>query len=140
MTVVRDSTMARVGLLLHVCLALIGCKAGVSSANVPPTGEVWFGASFDTTTFAITGRTSSVKVGAPFAAVANIGKTVDGSAMNMRIYLDGTLLTTTGLSWTGSGDVWGWSPNPAYAAGSWRYELTDVGGNVLATGQIEATD
>ena len=127
-------------ILVVTALLLVACKGGVSSANVPPTGEVWFGQSFDTSTFAITGRTSTVKVGAPFAAVANIGKTVDGSAMNMRIYLDGTLIATTGLSWTGSGDVWGWSPNPAYAAGSWRYELTDVGGNVLAGGQVEATE
>lgn len=121
-------------------MLLAGCSTTISGANTPPAGTIWFGQSFDPNTFEIRGKTDTVKASVPFAAVAGIGRTVAGDQMNMRVYLDGMLVSTQGLSWTGSGSVWGWSLGPLYQSGSWRYELTDVGGNVLAGGQVEATD
>ena len=57
----------------------------------------------------------------------------------IRTSFDGKLVATTPLSVKGTGDVWGFSPGPLFAAGDWKYDLTDVGGNVLATGTITAT-
>jgi hypothetical protein len=59
--------------------------------------------------------------------------------MNMRVYWDGQLVTTQAANAEGTGDLWGWSLGPLFEAGLWRYELIDVGGNVLASGEVTAT-
>ena len=105
----------------------------------PPSGVIWFGSSFDPDTFELRNRTTSFAAGEPFSAVASLARTMDGTDLSMRIYADGELWTSAALSWTGNGDLWGFSPGPAYSAGTWRYELVDVGGNVLATGTVFAT-
>lgn len=111
----------------------------VQSANLPPTGVIWFGSSFDTTTFAIAGKTSKVDSHAGFSMVAHLIRAMDASALAMRIYWNGSLVSTTAVNALGSGDVWGFSPGPLFEAGTWRYDITDVGGNVLATGSVTAT-
>lgn len=106
--------------------------------DIPPVGEVWFGQSFDTDTFAIRGRRHVIGVTDPFSFVAHLRRSVSGSDLAVRVYLDGTLASTTGVESTDSGELWGFSPGPLYAAGEWRYDLTDIGGNVLASGTVTA--
>ena len=113
-------------------------SGGVASADVPPAGEAWFGSSFDATSFAIRGRSSTFGTTSPFSVVIHLTRPTDGSAMSVRAYWNGSLITTAGLSWQGTGDVWGTSLGPVFQAGTWRYEWIDVGGNVLASGQITA--
>jgi hypothetical protein len=111
-----------------------------SSADLPPAGIAWFGTSFDADTLELRGRTTSVGTQAPFAMVAHLLRAVDGSELNLRVYLDGQLITTQGANAEGTGDVWGWSLGPLFQAGVWRYEIIDVGGNVLASGQVTARE
>ena len=111
---------------------------GSSSADVPPVGSIWFGTSFDTTTLELSGRLSSVGVQSAFSMVAHIPQSTDGSKLGLRVYLNGSLLTTATANAKGSGDLWGWSLGPLYQPGTWRYEVTDIGGNVLASGEITA--
>lgn len=58
---------------------------------------------------------------------------------NLRLYLDGQLITTSGFGSAGTYEVWGWSSNPLIQSGEWRFELLDVGGNVLASGVVTVT-
>lgn len=112
---------------------------GGSLPGVPPAGEAWFGSSFDTDTFAIRNRKVSVGAHEAFAVVAHLPRTLDGSDLVIRVYLDGSLISTTGANATGSGDIWGFSPGPLFEPGTWKYEFTDLGGNVLASGTVTAT-
>jgi hypothetical protein len=113
-------------------------SGSTTSANLPPAGSIWFGTSFDPNTFELAGQTTSIGSNAGFSAVAHLTRVVNGSGLNVRVYFNEDLVSTTGVSWTGSGDVWGFSPGPLFAAGTWKYEITDVGGNVLAAGSIHA--
>ena len=58
----------------------------------------------------------------------------------MRVYWDDQLVTNSGINATGSGDTWGWQLGPVFEPGVWRYEVTDIGGTVLASGEITATE
>ena len=69
---------------------------------------------------------------------ARLTRPVDGSQLVIRTSLDGALLSSAGIGIEGNSDVWGFTPNPLYVAGTWRYDLTDIGGNVLATGTVVA--
>lgn len=105
-------------------------------ADLPPAGTIWFGSSFDTDTFEVRGRTRSVTTGEAVSMVARLDETVDGSDLAMRVYLDGQLVTSTDANAEGSGDLWGWTLAPHFVAGTYRYEVADLGGNALASGQL----
>jgi hypothetical protein len=112
---------------------------GVSEANLPPAGTIWFGSSFDPTTFELRGRTTTISSQSAFSAVAHLMKSMEGSALTIRISYNGTIVSSSPVTWQGSGEVWGFSPGALLAAGQWRYELVDVGGNILAGGTITAS-
>ena len=112
----------------------------VGDADVPPTGVVWFGESFDTGTFAIRTRITTVGTNDEFVLVAHLRQSVDASDLAIRISFDGSLVTTTSINSTDNGDVWGVQGGPLFEAGAWKYEFTDIGGNVLASGQITTTE
>lgn len=118
---------------------LLGTKTLSNGADVPPVGQVWFGTTFDSSTLELSGRTSSVGSTSPFSLVGHLTKSMAGKDLVVRIYFNGALVGTTGINAAGDGDVWGMSPGPLFAAGEWRYDFTDVGGNVLATGTVTAT-
>jgi hypothetical protein len=113
--------------------------SGPAAANLPPAGTIWFGSSFDPQTFAITNRLTTVTANQGFSFVARLPRTMDASGLVIRTSFDGKLVATIPVSVKGTGDVWGFSPGPLFAAGEWKYDLTDIGGNVLATGTITAT-
>jgi hypothetical protein len=96
---------------------------------------VWFGASFDSTTFELRARATTASLGQTFALVAHLRQTTDMSNANLRISLDGTTYLNQALGLSGSGDVFGVTYTPP-VAGTYRFEVADVGGNVLATGTI----
>jgi len=108
---------------------------GPTSANLPPAGVVWFGASFDSTSFAIRSQTSTGSAGQTFALVAHLRQTTDMSNANLRISLDGTTYVNRAVGLSGSGDVFGMTYTPP-VAGTYRFDVADVGGTVLATGTI----
>ncbi len=120
-------------------VAILGPDGG-TPIDTPPAGAIWFGETFDTTTFELSGRTSSVGANDSFAAVAQLTKITPGDAINLRLSYDGSVVSNTGVNWNGSGDVWGWTSAPLVAAGAWTIALTDIGGNVLASGTLTVTE
>lgn len=136
-----------VGLVLWVGNMVLGGRGPSSQpiiqppaaqANIPPVGTAWFGTSFDTSTFEVRGRLTSVGVNDSFVMVAQIPRIMDGSEIVVRVYLDGALVANQQSNASGLGDIWGFNLGPLFAAGTWRYELADIGGNVLAGGQLTA--
>ncbi len=128
-----------IGGAVVVNLAKDGSVASVnqSEANVPPSGQIWFGPSFDPSTLALSSRVTSVTGSGAFSAVAHLPRSMNGSDLSLREYFNGELITSGALNWSGSGEFWGWSAAPLFAPGSWRFDLVDVGGNILASGTIQ---
>lgn len=108
-------------------------------ANLPPAGVIWFGSSFDPTTFDIHGKTGTISATQAFSAVAHTTRSMKGSDMSIRISFNGTAVASSAVTWQGEGDIWGFSRSAVIAPGFWTYDLVDVGGNVLASGTITAT-
>lgn len=107
------------------------------AANLPPAGTIWFGSSFDSSTFEIRGQTSTATVGQTFAMVGHLTREVSFDQLNIRISLDGTTYANqqAQVAGSGTGDVFGFTYLPPIA-GSYRFDLTDIGGSVLASGTI----
>ena len=110
----------------------------VDPAGLPPAGTIWFGSGFDPDTFAISSRLTSVTTNQPFSFVAHLTRSLDASAMGIRISWNGQDVPANAANARGTGDVWGFTPGPLYSAGAWKYELTDIGGNIVASGTITA--
>jgi hypothetical protein len=110
--------------------------------GIPPVGAIWFGKSFDADTFAIKHRITKIGAHAPFSFVAHLRKEMAGGDLALRTYWNGKLVGTSGFgdrNDSDSGELWGWVPGPLFQKGAWKYQVTDIGGNVLATGTIKAT-
>jgi hypothetical protein len=131
--------MKRIALLC--LLILTACSTGpASSPDLPPAGAIWFGTSFDAKTLAITGKTTSIKLGTPAMAVVNVGKSVTVADLHLRFVVDGgkpnpnmdiksdTVGATFGLKFGTIG-----------TAGKWRFEVLDKGGKLLASGTLTVT-
>lgn len=135
--------MSRVGrwpslALIAVVLVAACTTAGAVLKDVPPAGQVWFGSSFDTETFVLVDRRTTLGANEPFSFVAHLTRSVDAKELVIRVSFNGSLVSSTTANATGTSDVWGFSPGPLFAAGEWRYDLTDIGGNMLATGTVVA--
>jgi hypothetical protein len=115
-------------------------QATSATSRIPPIGKIWFGSSFDTETLEVSGRLSTVTANQGFSLVAHLPKDMEATALLIRTSWNGDLVATTPVNAAGSGELWGLTPGPLYAAGEWRYDMTDIGGNVLATGTITATE
>lgn len=107
-----------------------------TAGNIPPTGQIWFGSSFDPSTFALSGITTTARTGTTVALVARLPRTVSSGDVNMHVSLNGTLVLNQPVAMTGSGDLFGSTVTPFVVPGTYKYELVDVGGNVLASGTL----
>lgn len=114
-------------------------SASVATGEVPPAGSIWFGDTFDS-------DPSSSKAGRRLLEQPGRSRSLLTSrdpsthlSLAIRVYYDGALVSSQGVDASGSSDIWGFSPGPLFAAGEWRYELIEIGGNVLASGTITAT-
>lgn len=114
-------------------------QAPVNGPGIPPAGAIWFGKSFDTDTLAIKGRITKIGATKPFSFVAHLRREMDATDLVMRLYLNGKLLASNRPDMTGTSELWGFAPGPLFSKGKWKYELADIGGNVLAAGTITAT-
>jgi hypothetical protein len=56
--------------------------------------------------------------------------------MNLRLSLDGTVILNQNVVMQGGGELFGSTVGPFTLAGTYLYELTDLGGNVLARGSL----
>lgn len=128
-----------VGILILVNRPPAPPNLGGASTDIPPAGEVWFGTTFDPNTLSLSGHRQMVGVQEGFAVVAHLTRSIDASQMVVRIYLNGSLVASNAANATGTSDTWGFSGGPLYSAGTWRWEFTDIGGNVLASGEVTAS-
>ncbi len=106
------------------------------SADIPPEGAIWFGTSFDPDSFEVYKRLTSVGPEENFVMVGRLPQPMAGSRLVLRGYLDGALIT---IAWPESRDVsgtWGFNLGPMRTPGAWRYEIAEVGGSALASGQF----
>lgn len=113
--------------------------SSVSRADLRPVGAIWFGSTVDPQTFAITGRLTTVTGQQEFSLVARLPQPMDGSTLAVRTWFNGRIAGSIPLGETGIGDIWGSSPRPLQSAGTWRFDMTDVDGNALATGTLTVT-
>lgn len=112
-------------------------STGGTKAETPAAGSVWFGDSFDSSTFAMKGRTTTVTSGKAVAIVAQLTKSVESGAANVQITLDGTVVLNQKLDLNGgSGDLVGFSWVPA-VAGHYTVTVTDIGLKTLASGSLD---
>jgi hypothetical protein len=107
-----------------------------TAGNIPPTGQIWFGSSFDTTTFALSGITTTARTGTTVALVALLPRSISTGAASMRVSLNGTLVVNQAVNMNGSGDLFGTTVGPLTISGTYKYELVDLGGNLLASGTL----
>ena len=107
-----------------------------TAGNIPPTGQIWFGSSFDTTTFALSGITTTARTGTTVALVALLPRSISTGTANIRVSLNGTQVLNQAVTMTGSGDLFGMTVGPFVVPGTYKYDLVDLGGNVLATGTL----
>jgi len=124
-------------------VALIGSGGYVMTGflrqpGIPPAGTIWFGASFDPDTFEVRERLTSVGPNDSFVMVGRLTRPLLGSRLVIRGYLDDALIT---VAWTSSLDyavTWGFDLGPVAKPGNWRYEIAEIGGNALASGEFVA--
>ena len=110
---------------------------GVTVSDLPPTGQVWFGATFDSTSFALAERSAHARVGSTIAAVAHLSRVVGSSGAHVLVDLNGTTMADNPLNLEGVGpaDVVGWT-FALPVAGTYRVTVADDRGTTLATGTV----
>ncbi|MGD0123681.1 MAG: hypothetical protein ABSC46_14155 [Candidatus Limnocylindrales bacterium] len=132
-------------LLIAVVLLVVGVggffitrQAGVQpNDNQPPAGTIWFGTSFDTSTFAVSGQASSFTQGDHVVMVAHFSSTVS-SGKGLNILYDGVFIKS--VTATSDWDLFGMALNVAVlTTGTHTFEIDDVGGNRLASGTVTIT-
>lgn len=109
-----------------------------TNPNQPLRGSIWFGTTFDATTYVLAERVSTIEINAPFSLVAHLTKSMDARELSMRTTHDGLYVSQAKVNATGTGVMWGFTPVPASAPGTWQYDFVDQHGNVLASGSISA--
>lgn len=114
-----------------------GDRAGVSAAEAPPAGTIWFGQSYDPSTFALTGRSMSVPAARQVALVASLSRPTRAE------YLSVNLSDSTGTLPIGGGQMAAGNDLMAYLipsslvfTGTYQVTVTDSGGNLLASGTL----
>ncbi|MGO9208218.1 MAG: hypothetical protein ACLQBX_18920, partial [Candidatus Limnocylindrales bacterium] len=107
-----------------------------ANPNVPPVGDIWFGSSFDPSTFAVAGITTSATPGSTVALVAQLPRSISSGQANLRGSLAGNVILNQALNVSGSGDLFGTTVGPLNLPGMYTYQIVDVGGDVLASGTL----
>ena len=127
----------------YTVLQLLGVPAatpsapGLAPADLPPVGQIWFGTSFDPTTFAVSGRATTFTSGTTVALVAHSPRSIGSGEGNLRITLDGQTINNSALQIAGEGELYGVT-YPLPVPGTYTFAITDLGGNVLASGSVTA--
>lgn len=114
-------------------------EPGVTVADLPPAGHIWFGADFDGRAFTITGRADSVRTGSTVAAVARLSSPVREGHARIETGLDGNPIASHEVTVDDSApqDVIGWT-FAMPVAGAYRVTVLDPSGTLLAEGAVTA--
>lgn len=141
----RSSNLTRGALLLGLVVVVVAVggflitrQTGVQpNTNQPPAGTIWFGTSFDASTFAVSGQASSFTQRDHVVMVAHFSGTVS-SGKGVNILIDGLIFKSTTA--TSDWDLFGMALNVAVLpTGTHAFEIDDVGGNRLASGAVTIT-
>jgi hypothetical protein len=137
----RFANVRRRWLAALVIVAVVGTgfyvvTGGRLFANIPPEGTIWFGTSFDPDTFDVRGQLTSVGADEEFVMVGRLPRPLAGSRLVIRGYRDDALITIAWTANTDEGAMWGFNLGPIAMPGTWRYEIAEVGGSALASGQF----
>jgi hypothetical protein len=142
----NPSNLRRGALLLGIVLLVVAAggffitrQSGVQPGpNVPPAGTIWFGTSFDTTTFAVSGQASSFARGDHVVMVASFSRTIPGG-QGINLVVDGSSFPE-GSGSASNYDLFGAVILQAFlTTGTHTFEIDDVGGNPLASGTVTIT-
>ncbi len=121
--------------------AYYDATGGHPFANIPPTGAIWFGMGFDPESFEVRDQLTSVGPDATFYMVGRLPRSMAGTRLVIREYVDDVLITIAWSRSTEEMDTWAFSIGPMMRPGTWRFEIAEMGGGeVLASGQFVATE
>jgi hypothetical protein len=105
---------------------------------LPPTGTIWFGSSFDTTSFALSGRADSLPFGKAVAFVAHLNRASTGEVVGLQLDIGGLPARWPGGQLASGAHLYG-QVLPAveiYQSGPLTVRVLDVAGHVLAIGTV----
>lgn len=109
----------------------------ISPANVPPSGVIWFGQAVDPGTFVLTGRRARQSASLPVAMVASLLRPSRGEYLTVEVVGPAGAVPLGG-SQIGVGNTLMAYRIPAVTvAGPYQVNVTDSGGNVLASAYLE---
>jgi hypothetical protein len=121
-----------------VALSRLG-GAGDGGATTPPAGVIWFGDSYDSTTFVLRERWTSTTAGRPMAEVAHLTSPVAAGEATLHISLGGSVIANQPLNGLASpGNLIGLSFTPP-EPGSYTFTITGSDGATLASGTISVS-
>ena len=106
--------------------------------SIPPTGTIWFGSSFDTTSNFLLGHADSLPLGKAVAFVAHLTRASTGEVVGLQLDVGGSPASLPGGQVISGADLIG-EVLPAaaiYQAGTLTVRVVDVGGNMLAIGTV----
>lgn len=112
------------------------------AAKAPPAGEIWFGRSFDTTTFEVHDKLGVSKITEEVAMVASFSKTAE---QNVRFQLveDGQVIYEENVALAEPAQVYGVILRPSTnifpSQGTYTLRFIDAGGATLAEGRLIVT-
>ena len=103
----------------------------------PPDGAIWFGTSFSTTTFEVSGHGSTFSQSDHVIMVASLSVVVK-SGQALSLFADGSLVKSQTA--TADWDTFGVTLVPTvFGVGTHTFEVRDSAGNTLAKGTVTFT-
>jgi hypothetical protein len=105
---------------------------------MPPTGTIWFGSSFDTTSNALLGRSDSLPLGKPVAFEAHLNRPSTGEVVGLQLDVGGTPANWTGGQVISGANLFGevLPATAVYQAGTLTVRVVDIAGNLLSIGTV----
>lgn len=114
-----------------------GGRATVNVTDAPPTGVIWFGDTYDPTTFALTGRSTSHSMTQQTAMVASLSRSTRAEYLAITISSPEAGSVPIGGGQMASGNnLMAYLIPALQVAGQYPVAVTDSGGNVLASGTL----
>jgi hypothetical protein len=125
-------------LVLAVAAGLITVGRSAGFDQLPPIGSIWFGGTFDSQTFRLSERLTTVPADDGFALLAHLTRSGSDSQLSLMAALDGAEIASQRVASQGYGDAWWAWHGPLGKPGAWTLEIVDPGGSVLASGSVTA--
>jgi hypothetical protein len=116
---------------------------GGTNGDTPTSGAVYFGSAYDPATFAVTGRTTTIKAGATVVAVGKTLTRVDGTGIQLQLTSSGrsraprppdAMDNPTSVSFLAS-DLTSDNLTP----GTWTVSFLSANNRILASGFLTVT-